>query len=146
MRSSTKLLLWLCLPLAATLGCGDDRATVEGKVLLDGQPLPYGSVMFQPPHGQPARADIRPDGTFTLQSPEGEEGTPVGLNRVRVSSYTTQDPQTQAEAKKFDQELPLGKSLIPKQYTDFATSGITVDVKPNMAPVELNLNSKPQAP
>ncbi|QDV71939.1 hypothetical protein [Botrimarina mediterranea] len=103
-------------------GCGSTQelAPVRGKVTYKGKPLTTGVVMFQPLSGPPARGRIQPDGTFELEMLGEGAGAPLGTNRVRVSS---REPSADTAT-----ETALGKLLIPKRYTDFATSGLTVEV------------------
>lgn len=111
--------------LAVTLvvGCGDDRpemaAPITGKVLLDGKPMEFGSVMFQPTVGHPARGNVKADGTFELYTYEPGDGAVVGEHVVRITAFDSQRP------KDFDitvQELPHGNSLIPPRYNSFSES------------------------
>ena len=113
------------------LGCGENRtlAPVRGQVLYNGAPLRFGSVTFQPASGQPAQAQIQPDGTFELATRGEGAGAVVGPNRVRVTCYEGQDPAyvpTEPQS-----ETTLGRSLIPERYTTYESSGLTVEVKPD---------------
>jgi len=120
------------LLLTATLSCeqsGPELAPVEGKVVIDGEPLRFGSVMFQAKSGQPARGIIQEDGTFELTTYEPGDGAHVGVNRVRVTQFASQSPKRRAENP--DGEPSLGELLIPRRYTRYETSGITVTVKPD---------------
>lgn len=120
---------WLLGMLLTCAGCGSDvqLAGVSGKVLLDGQPLQFGSVMFQPEAGQPATAVIEPDGSFTLSTPAAGRGAPLGRNQVRVTCYEAQNPA----AKRDEIGEGMGRSLIPERYTSYDTSGLIVDIPPN---------------
>lgn len=127
------------LLLAAMLvGCGsNDRplAPVSGQVLYNGEPLTFGSVTFQPAGGQPARADIGPDGKFELQTPGEGAGGVVGRNRIRVTSFEGQAPTAAATG-----DAPLGKSLIPERYTSYTTSGLEVEIQQsNNEPIIIEL-------
>ncbi|MFO0791362.1 MAG: hypothetical protein U0805_18025 [Pirellulales bacterium] len=119
--------IWLAL-CGALVGCkpGDraDVVPVSGKVLLEGQPLKFGSITFQPMRGQPASGTIGPDGSFTLSTYRPGDGAAVGQHRVKITCYTSQDPA----AKKDGPSESLGESLIPQQYTSSDTSGLTVAV------------------
>ena len=85
--------------------------------------------MFQPISGGPAaRSEIKPDGTFSL-SADGKKGAVIGENRVRVTSFELQKPDATTTA---DEEPSLGGSAIPKKYNRFATSGIVIDVQPDL--------------
>ncbi len=120
------LTLLSSLLILTLVGCnrGPTLTPVKGKVLYNGEPLKFGGVMFQPEGGQPARAEIQPDGTFTLTTNSRGDGATVGRNRVRVTCYPAQSPEAQAS----EGEAALGESLIPKKYTDIDTSGILVEV------------------
>ena len=109
--------------LAVGCGSGKNIVPLEGRVeFSDGEPLTSGSIMFQPPSGQPARAQIQSDGTFVLSTEEVGDGAVVGLNKVRISSYAT-------KAETADAPEMLGESLIDERFSDYATSGLTVNVK-----------------
>lgn len=128
------------LSLVILAGCGDGRppmaAPVEGKVIYRGKPLAFGSVMFQPAQGQPARGVIKPDGTFTLWTYEEGDGAAIGHHKVRITCYDNQNPdQTQDP----NQEPTAGKSLIPEKYTLFDESGIEVDVQSENEPFVFQL-------
>ena len=124
--------------IAATMpGCGKakrDRAVVTGKVTYNGEPLRFGTVIFEPGSGQFATGAIQPDGTFQMETRGEGEGAPVGKCKVRFVCSSNQDPSAQAAAAKTGrmqgEGLSMGRSLIPKKYLSSATSGITVDVKP----------------
>ncbi|MCA9247983.1 MAG: hypothetical protein KDA42_12730 [Planctomycetales bacterium] len=125
--------------LALTLGCGNTRelGEVRGIVRYNGKPLEFGSVMFQPSAGRPAVAQIQSDGTFVLSTPTEGDGAPVGQNQVRVTCYEIQKPGASVSDA---EENAFGKSLIPEKYASYATSGITVDVKPgDNELIEINL-------
>ena len=132
-------IVWAACGLALLAGgCGPQRALipVQGRVLLDGQPLAFGSVSFQSVAGQPATAAISPDGSFTLTVFGEGPGAVPGPNRVRVTCYEGQR-QTASDR---DQEPGLGKLLIPDRYTAYETSGLVIDVQRGMKlPVVLNL-------
>jgi hypothetical protein len=99
-------------------------APVTGKVLFNGRPLEFGSVVFQPPSGQPAQGEIQADGSFTLSTYRANDGAVVGPHKVRITCYESQRPGT----VKGPGEQTLGKSLIPEKYTLFDQSGLTADV------------------
>jgi hypothetical protein len=96
---------------------------VKGKVLYNGEPLPFGSVMFQPDKGQPAVGDLAADGTFTLSSYGPNDGAVPGKHSVSISCYEGHRP---GKASGGDS---LGKLLIPLKYTRFGSSGLTAEVQ-----------------
>jgi hypothetical protein len=114
-----------------TTGCGAPStiAPLSGEVRFEGKPLEFGSVMLQPVEGgQPATAVIQPDGSFDMEVRGVGPGATIGLNRVRVTCYPAQRPGNTGAA---NQELALGRSLIPTRYTSFGSSELTVDVLPD---------------
>ena len=131
-RSPTKLRLGFLLLgglCVAAGGCGErlSMAPVEGKVLYHGQPLEFGSVMFQADQGAPARGQIAADGTFRLAIHGVGDGAVIGTNRVRITC--TEKQRSGAPRPDATQEPGVGKSLIPKKYSSFNTSGLRVEVK-----------------
>jgi hypothetical protein len=99
-----KMLLRLVVPVVAlgagflamslSGGCGTHTpppapATVRGKVLLNGQPVAGGLVVFTPDparggRGKPARAETATDGTFQLQL-DNSAHIPPGWYRVSLA-------------------------------------------------------------
>ena len=120
------------------VGCGGGPKTapVTGKVTYRGQPLQFGSVMFQPEQGPVAKAQIESDGSFTL-STDGKPGAVLGPHKVRVSCFESQSPNPPATPP--GQEPTLGRSLIPQKYTNFAASGLEFTVTEDMEPVQIDL-------
>lgn len=102
-------------------------APFSGKVIYKNQPLKFGGVMFQPEAGQPARATIMSDGTFTLSTFREGDGATIGKNQVRVTCFPSQQPAGEASASQG--ELATGGSFIPPKYNDFSTSGLVVEVQ-----------------
>lgn len=100
---------------------------VKGKVLLDGEPLKFGSVTLQPTRGQPARGDIGPDGDFTLSTYAPGDGAPIGRHKVKVTCYTSQDPAAKKDTDAGAAGM-LGDSLIPDRYTRFDSSGLEISI------------------
>ena len=134
---------WLATLAAAftvCLGCGDgaELAPVTGRVLYNEQPLAFGSIMLQPPAGEPARGTIKTDGTFELETPDHGKGATPGRNKIRITCFEAQRP---GAAQNVKGELALGKSLIPPRYANYSTSGLEVDVLPSgNEPLELRLS------
>lgn len=107
-------------------GCGGPTlAPVKGKVTYKGKPLQFGGIMFQPASGQPARGIIGADGTFTLSTYFDGDGAVVGKHHVRVTCFEGQRPA----AGPSNVEHSLGKSLIPEQYSNYASSELTYEVQ-----------------
>jgi hypothetical protein len=143
-RCIAGLSLWLyCLLFGLLICCvlsgcsrGPKLVPVEGTVYLGDNPLPFGSVMFQPKNGPPARGKIQSDGSFYLTTHIDGDGATVGPYRVRVTCYEGQNPESSQNS---DDEQPLGRLLIPKRYTSYGTSELMVEVAADSGPVELRL-------
>jgi len=128
-----KELFVLGLVVLVLSGCrGDHLPTVpvEGKVCCQGKPLEFGSVLFQPDRGPPARGLIARDGTFRLSTYGGDDGAVVGLHRVQITCFECQRLGAPFRPKP-GEELNSGKLLIPPKYTRFETSGLRMEVKPS---------------
>jgi len=106
-----------------------DRVVVTGQVTYRGQPLRFGTVVFEPEAGQYATGVIQPDGTFQMETRGEGEGVPVGKNKVRFVCFAGQDPKAKSGAPR-GEGLVMGNSLIPKKYLSSDTSGIVVELKP----------------
>jgi hypothetical protein len=111
---------------------------VKGKVTVDGQPMPVGTIIFEysgdgadapkGPGGGPFRATSRiKDGTFNLNGYAGAEGMPAGTYKVGISAT-----QGRSEANLFGREVVLpkkGKSAVAvSRFADPKTSGLTSTV------------------
>ncbi|MEN1678667.1 MAG: hypothetical protein AAGJ46_03690 [Planctomycetota bacterium] len=118
----------VCTTLAAGCDSGPALAPVSGTVTLDGKPLPFGVVNFQPDQGQGAQATIEAGGAFTLSTFKLSDGAIVGRHRISVKCYQGHDPAYRAGKK--PEGISLGKSLIPPKFSRVGTSGLAVDVPP----------------
>ena len=124
-------------------GCGGDRlstAPVEGKVLYRGEPLEFGSVLFQPEAGPPATGTIGADGSFELSTYSNGDGAVIGKHRVSISCFESQGPN--APPPDPDREPGRGKPLVPRKYLRPETSGLTVEVKQDNEPFEFKLTDE----
>jgi len=124
-----------CLLLAAGSGCSKKGPTivpVQGRVLLNGQPLTTGSVITIPAAGRGAKGFIQPDGSFQLGTYTARDGAIVGPHRTAVVAY---DRPANAGP-----ESGNGKLLVPQRYVNPESSGLNIDVKagePNTPTIEL---------
>jgi hypothetical protein len=133
--------LTLLSVVAISFGCTQTPSVVpvSGKVVYNGEPLPFGTVMFQPEQGQAAQGEIQPDGTFQLSTYGPNDGAVPGHHKVSVRCFSTQKPGADGG----DAGAP-GRLLIPQQYTRFGMSGLSADVKPGSTePVVLELKGPP---
>ena len=109
------LLAIAALPLLTGCDGLPERVPVSGKVLIDGQPLTYGSIMVIPENARPAMGKIAPDGTFTLSCYEDNDGSVLGTHKVTVSAVEALNSSSQ-------------KWHAPKAYTEPDTSGLEVTI------------------
>ena len=123
-----------CSFLIATFaGCGDGKASVQGAVTFDGQPVKAGSIVFV--STEPLVREGAPivDGTFKTRVPPGTYK--IELNAKRVTGTRKQ--------KGFDgreEELELTGELFPERYN--AKSELTEVIKPGNNTITLDLKSK----
>lgn len=160
----------LALWVASAVGCGGGKATVTGKVTIDGKPLPAGRISFVPSKGGAGvGADIK-DGQYTV------EKVPVGSVKVTVETTTiktkidaltvaaqqfarSQPPpnakvpenakqsleEERKEAEKKNQELKDLRTKyvpVPEKYGKDNETPITTEVKPGTNTFDVTLQSR----
>lgn len=101
-----KMIACLCVAtLTAVPGCGSGNglnlAKVRGKVTFKGQPLKFGTIMFEPDDsrgtsGPSAVGPITTDGSFVMSTEESGDGAIVGSHRVAVVGL---EPMPEAQQK-----------------------------------------------
>jgi hypothetical protein len=121
-------ILLLVLPLATGCG-GQGKATVSGKVIYQGKPLPSGFVTFVPENGAPLHADIQGDGSYRM------DRVPVGTVKIGVQPKTAQDtlqssamPHNPKDYGKAKSAMTESETPIPPIYADPNQSGLTYTV------------------
>lgn len=123
---------FLLMIAVAGCGSGDDIASVEGTLKLDGEPLSNATIVFVPADGRPAGATTDENGRYVLNYSEGRQGAPVGKNKVRV--YTQRD----ASESPSGEQLPPVPERIPMKYNAQTILEYTVEAgKKNEANFEL---------
>jgi hypothetical protein len=105
-------------------GCGDNkRASVWGKVTLDGQPLDQGVIEFFP-----AGDNTGPSAGGTIENGQYEvasaKGVAVGTNKVTISSVQKTGRSIQSKDAVHEERL----EAIPPRYN--FESELTRDVQP----------------
>jgi hypothetical protein len=95
---------------------------VTGQVLIDGEPLPTGTIRFVPETGRPAIGEIGFDGTFELTEASlssGPKKTGVAPGKYRVAV---------AASEVIDEDADEVQWLAPSKYADFRTSELSVEI------------------
>lgn len=126
--------------LLLLVGCGDESAgvPVNGTVTLDGGPVAGATVAFTSADGVLTTADTDDAGNFTIQN-ASPGPTKVSVTKQAPSSGGDPEAGMPAEGTRLP---PQPKALVPTKYAIPTTSGLTVDVKPGMEPVKLEMKSK----
>jgi hypothetical protein len=93
MNRRLRSLIAAMVGLAGAAGCGPGHGMtlgrVKGRVLVEGEPVRYGNVIFLPDttkgtDGPPAMSVIRKDGTYVLETMEQGDGAIVGHHKVGI--------------------------------------------------------------
>ena len=130
--------IWSSVAILITItmsGCGKAGpkiASVQGTVTLDGAPLPYAAVVFNPENGRPAGATTDDSGKFALNFTQGRQGALLGTHRVIIT--TRRDPWRDKQGN----IQPGSGEKLPSKYNTQTTLTFTVeDGKPNIANFDL---------
>ena len=130
---------WLVFTMfaAALIGCGGgNTAPVNGRVKFkdgsDVSVLAGHTVTFETDADRMSGyGDIQADGTFKITTVTANDGALIGNHRI---SITPPEPPPDA---------PLPKPLIHPKYNDYATSGLTAEIKPGPNNIDLELERAP---
>lgn len=113
--------------LVAIVGCGTRLQPAGGKVLVDGNPVKEGTIMFYPTSkGRPATARIMEDGSFTLSFERPGDGLPVGEYRVVIVADIWKEGKKSA-AQAYDEANMKRQGIVD---TSTLTGGILIHVVP----------------
>lgn len=122
----------LVLSVAALLpsGCSPSFSSLTGKVLMNEVPLESGIVSAIAPDGKISTAQIGANGAYRIDN--------IQVGTVKIIVMNEQDsmiPGSEEIVKKFGADGPpprkksTNKVLIPEQYSNPETSGLTATVK-----------------
>lgn len=136
-----------CLLLA---GCNRSALhSVEGVVLLDGQPLPSASIQFIPQGtGQDATGATDDQGRFVMSTNDPRDGVAAGKYKVVITPRQTATPPQQfasadeaMRAAAAPRPMPAASNF-PQQYTRADQTPLTqeVPVKERKVTIELKSN------
>jgi hypothetical protein len=81
---NSKIIFVTLFVTVACIGCGKQLG-LSGKVVFsdDGSPVTFGTVCFATSSFQ-AKGEIKPDGTFTMDSYDAADGLPPGNYKVCI--------------------------------------------------------------
>ena len=98
------------------IGCGGSTATVSGKVIFKGEPLPSGVVAFQGDKGWVGNSNIN-SGVYEIK------GIPVGDVKITVQTFQPSPSVVPPNTPPSEVALPSQKFIeIPFHYADFQSS------------------------
>ena len=125
----------LVLLLLVQGGCDSrpKRVPVSGRVIIDGEPLKFGSVVFVPERGRQSTGALDESGSFTLTCYDPGDGALVGKHRVEILTSQAINNTTL-------------KWHAPKKYADRKTSELTQEVSSPTDSVVFNLTWKGSPP
>jgi hypothetical protein len=132
----------LCGFLCVLAGCdrGETTVPVEGKVLVDGQPLTSGTVIFTPDASRgntsqhEPRGQLDAKGVYRANLSKDRGGVPPGWYKISISAQRLKDPNDPYSYV----------SVIPTKFAKPETSGLALQVveKPAPGAYDLALSAK----
>jgi hypothetical protein len=134
-------------------GCGPDRPetiSVTGTVTLDGSPVSGAVVAFTPVGGgRPATGTTDGSGKFTLTTFDDGDGALPGEHLVAVIKGNVGPVEGDPDSGEGEEtpsaptgpEQQTGQWLVPQDYWNFKTSGLSCEVKKGMDPPTFALAS-----
>jgi hypothetical protein len=108
---------------------------IGGKVTYKGQPVPKGTVTFQPDQGSPAVGELQSDGSYKLSTFSPGDGALPGHHKVFIIANT-------ADPTKIPGSTPgwtPPKDLVPKKFNSVDTSGLEATVTQDKKEIDFNL-------
>jgi hypothetical protein len=128
---SAKFFSILTFSLVALIGCSggapkdESRTQVSGQITFNGKPLPAGNLTFKLKDSPLAtQVSIKAEGRYLT------DRVPIGPNMVSV------------ETESLQYGSPSLYTAIPAKYTEYATSGLEVEIKPGVNE-NVNFDLKP---
>jgi hypothetical protein len=122
------LTLTVLLGNSQRTSAGEELASVKGRVTLDGQPLPFGKVIFHLPDGQFVGSKIKADGTFKI-------------DRVLPGAHKVTVEATRKTAAKGKTAVPA-VNLIPAKYSQEERTALRVEVRKGQNEYNFELTSR----
>lgn len=139
---------WVASLVLLLAGCGSDPlpAKVRGEVLVDGQPLAKGTIIFAVPGKAEATGVIENGKIVSVGTFKTDDGASVGQAKVAVQAMQiSAAPVVVAnpgDTKSNTLASMSGQSLIPARYGNPETSELTADLKAGQNELKFELQSK----
>lgn len=108
-------------------------APVTGTVLLDGKPLPYATVVFQPDEGRSSNGQTDAEGHYELLFNKDSMGAELGSHKVYITTYREFDNPDNPNQK-------ATPELLPSKYN--SKTELTATVEPGDNEISFDLKSK----
>jgi hypothetical protein len=120
----------------AWAGCGSryDVSSVEGYVRLDGEPLPYATLRFEPRQGRQSVGVTDPTGHFVLRYTPDQQGAQPGEHRVMITTKVDAIPGESGSAP-----VAGRPEMLPPRYHE--KSELTAEVKTGRNTIDFELTS-----
>jgi hypothetical protein len=121
--------------LIAVVGCDGrpKRVPVSGTVLIDGEPLKFGAVIFAPEAGRSSSGSLDKEGHFALTCYTANDGALIGKHKVQVLATQQVSERT-------------ARVNAPKKYAVLETSGLEEEIKGPTDSLVINLTWKGNVP
>jgi hypothetical protein len=106
-------------------GCdGKPRATVQGTVALDGQPIELGAISFIPVDGQsPTTGGPISNGQYRVPN------VPLGEMKVAISGSKVVGTKKLYQDRPDSPEMQITENPVPAKFSDLQNSTLRLDVK-----------------
>ncbi|HZN33669.1 MAG TPA: carboxypeptidase-like regulatory domain-containing protein [Pirellulaceae bacterium] len=130
--------IWL---IASVLfaGCGPGLVPVEGRVLLEDQPLADAQVLFLPKSGgRPATGKTNAEGQFTLTTNRPSDGVRPGEYQVAVTALQVLYVRPTDGSEYAEQKVWIA----PERYSKPAESGLAATISPEANRPTFELRAK----
>jgi hypothetical protein len=126
--------------LILSTGCGGgssyegaERAAVSGSVTLDGNPLPYGSILFVAQGKNRMASAVIQNGSYAIAEAQGPN---LAEYTVQITGYAKAPPAA-ADGDEEDANAPnpdeasAGEQIVPAQYNAKSTLKVTISAGEN---------------
>ena len=127
---------WLAL-LLLVVGCGKGNyAYVTGRAMVDGTPLPHGTIIFHPVSGvgTSPSGKVRDAGTYQLYT-GSKKGLVPGEYIATVNGYEVLPPKT-------EYGLTIPKRLTHKRYASVKTSELRFTIEAGKQTLDIDVKAK----